>query len=130
MDNYEEMFKSYDLNFFGTGSHKVTFEQMIELLKQDKAYVVDLRTKEENDILSFSFATSIPVENFTSKMNELPKDKTIILFCSTATRATMIFTYLRANGYENTKILTESIGDLANHFKPGFVLKNLEAFKK
>lgn len=128
MDNYSKLFSTFDLDFFAKANHKITFDQMIELLKQDKAFVIDLRTKEEASILNFSFATNIPVKDFPTKMELLPKDKTIVLFCSTATRATMIFTYLRANGYDNTKILTESISEIANHFKPGFVYKNIDAF--
>lgn len=130
MNKYDELFKSYDLNYFGSGAHKITFDQMVSLLKEDKAFIVDVRTKEENEILNFSFATNIPVTEMPNRLNELPKDKTIVLFCSSATRATLLLPYLQANGFEDTKILLDSISEIAGQFKPGFVKKNLGIFTK
>ncbi|MGD1821121.1 MAG: rhodanese-like domain-containing protein [Pleomorphochaeta sp.] len=129
MDNFDELISSFDLNFFGTGSHKISFEKMVELINEDKAYILDVRSKEECSILNFSFANNIPVEQVPLHINELPKDKTIIIFCSGATRATIIYTYLQAKGFKNSRILLENIGDISNHFKPGFVLKNYKSFE-
>ncbi len=67
---------------------------MIELLKLNKAFILDVRTKEETAILNFNFAYNIPTAEIPERLNEIPKNKTIIIFCSSATRATIIYAYL------------------------------------
>ena len=130
MNKYDKLFKSYDFGFFGSGAHKITFDQMVNLKKEDKAFILEVRTKEENEIINFSFARNIPINELLKRLNELLKNKTIVLFCSSATRATMAFPYLIANGFENTKIILDNIGDIASEFKPCFVKKNLGVFTK
>jgi rhodanese-related sulfurtransferase len=119
--------KDFDLNYFGNGRHKLSFERMMELKKEDKVFILDLRTREENEFIKFGFATNIPMNEIQNRMDEIPRDKTVAIFCSTGTRAAMASMYLQQEGYDDIKVITESIGDIANHFKPGYVLKNYKS---
>lgn len=123
MNDLNMLIKDFDLKYFGTGKHKITFEKMMEMKKEKKIFILDLRTREEIEFVNFGFANNIPMNEIPDRINEIPMNKTIAIFCSTGTRAAMASMYLQQRGYEDIKILTDSIGDIANHFKPGYVLK-------
>ena len=124
MQKFDDLLREFDLTFFGNGKHKITIEKVMELKKEDKVFILDVRSKQENDYLKFEFATNIPVNEIPDRIQEIPKDKIVAIFCTSATRATIVYTYLRLAGYENVKILINSISEIAGLFKPGYVLKN------
>ncbi|KYH34697.1 putative rhodanese-related sulfurtransferase [Clostridium tepidiprofundi DSM 19306] len=124
MQKFDELLRELDLNFFGSGKHKMTIEKAMELKKEDKVFILDVRSKQENDYLKFEFATNIPTSEIPDRVQEIPKDKTVAIFCTGATRATIVYTYLKVAGYEDVKIITNNINDIAGLFKPGYVLKN------
>lgn len=125
MEKIENLLREFDLDYFGNGKHKISFEKMMELKKDNKAFILDVRTKEENKCVKFEFAKHIPTNEIPDKINEIPKDKTVIVFCSSATRATIVYVYLQLLGYNDVRILINSIGEIAGFFKPGYVLKNI-----
>ena len=124
MKDLNLLIKDFDLDYFGNARHKISFEKMMELKKEDSIFILDIRTREENEFVKFGFATNIPMNEVAGRIDEIPRDKTIAVFCSSGTRAAMTSMYLQQQGYDHVKILMDSIGDIANHFKPGYVLKN------
>ena len=46
MDKFDELLKNFDLEFFGSGKHKISVETALELFRNNKAIVVDVRSKE------------------------------------------------------------------------------------
>jgi rhodanese-related sulfurtransferase len=128
MKKFDELLKQMDLKYFGTGTHKISFEKMMELLKENKGYLLDVRAKEECEYINFPFAYNIPIDEIPDRISEIPKGKTIIVFCSSATRATIIYTYLLLHDYD-TKILLVNLNEIAGKFKPGYVLKQCESAK-
>ena len=129
MEKFNNLLKNFDLSYFGSGKHKITFDEMMELKKEDKAYILDVRSAEENELVSFNFSSNIPIEEIPERIDEIPTNKSIVVFCSSATRATIVSLYLQLNGFDDVKILLEGISDLSSHFKPGYVLKNRESMK-
>lgn len=79
---------------------------------EDKdAIIVDARTKEEVAELGiFKNTINIPLDELTSRMNELPRDKKIYVHCSTGARADMAYKELVKNGF-NVKFLLLNISD-------------------
>lgn len=79
---------------------------------EDKdAIIVDARTKEEVAELGiFKNTINIPLDELTSRMNELPKDKKIYVHCSTGARADMAYKELVKHGF-NVKFLLLNISD-------------------
>lgn len=126
MKKFDDLLREFDLNYFGNGKHKITFEKMMELKKENKVFILDVRTKEENECVKFNFAKNIPTNEIPDRINEIPKDKIIAVFCSSATRATIVSAYLQCTGYSNVKILLSSIDEIAGYLKPGYVLKNID----
>lgn len=125
MEKFDDLLRKFDLNYFGNGKHKISFEKMMELKKENKVFILDVRTKEENECVKFEFAKNIPTNEIPDKISEIPKGKTVVVFCSSTTRATIVYVYLQLLGYNDVKILTNSISEIAGFFKPGYVLKNL-----
>ncbi|MDD2402488.1 MAG: rhodanese-like domain-containing protein [Clostridia bacterium] len=124
MEKFDDLMKEFDLDFFGGGKHKINLEKAMELYREGKATFIDVRTDEEVECVSLGFVTHIPVQQIPERLSEIPKDKTVILFCFSATRATIVYTYLKVNEFKDVKILTNTLADIAGFFKPGYVLKN------
>ena len=80
-------------------------------------------SKEENEYVVIPFAYNIPTSEIVDRIDELPKDQIIAVFCSSATRATIVYAYLTLLDYD-VKIILDSIGEMGSKFGPGFVLKN------
>ncbi len=127
---FDELLRNYDLKYFGSGNHKISFDKTMELLKKEKVFILDVRTSEENEIVKFEFAHNIPTCEIPDRMNEIPVDQTIVIFCTSATRATIVSVYLQLKGYSDVKILMDSIGEIAGSLKPGYVLKNIDVLRK
>jgi len=123
MDKFDELLKNFDLEFFGSGKHKISVEKALELNRENKAIVVDLRTKEEISHVRFDFAINIPVSNMPDRFAEIPKDKIVVVFCSSVVRAAIVYIYLRFKGYNNVRILVAELSEIAGYLKPGYILK-------
>ncbi len=77
---------------------KTNSKQLIELLKEDKAVLVDIRFKEEQQAWGPSFGMRIPLSELPARLKELPKDKIIVTACPHKDRAAIAMTYLRSKG--------------------------------
>ena len=125
MEKFDELLKSLDLEFFGNGRHKVPVAKALELSRQGKAVMVDVRTPEEVRNVRFDFALNIPVTEMPERAAEIPKQMTVIVFCSSIVRAAIVYAYLRTKGHEDVKILTAGLSEIAGCMKPGYVLETM-----
>jgi len=123
MDKLDELLKNFDLEFFGSGKHKISIERALELFRDNEAFIVDVRAKEEISYVRFDFALNIPVSDIPNRLAEIPEDKMVIVFCSSVVRATIVYTYLRLKGYVYVKILTAGLSEIVSCLKPDYVLK-------
>lgn len=129
MKKFDDLLKQMDLNYFGNGKHKISFDKILELKKTDKVFILDVRTKQENEYIKLPFVHNIPTDEIPDRIQEIPKDKTIAVFCSSATRATIVYAYLILRDYD-VKIVIDSLSEIAGKFKPGYVLENFDSFGK
>lgn len=72
-----------------------------ELLATDRSGVMllDVRTDEEFSFGSLPGAVNIPLDDLRERMQELPKDKEIIVFCAVGLRGYLAQRILRGHGY-------------------------------
>jgi len=72
--------------------------------KAGNTIIVDVRTEEEAKAGSIAGALNIPTDEIGERATEIPKDKSIITYCSTGIRAEMAYIALKEKGY-NAKFL-------------------------
>lgn len=130
MKQLDEVYRSCTLDYFKSGAYRITLEDFLALKKEDKAMMLDLRSKEEAELIGLSFALNIPIEELPDRLDELPKDKTIATFCASSVRAVMAFVYLKTAGFEDVKIVTDKLHELTANFMPPFVANHYETLKK
>ena len=125
MEKLNLFMKEMDFDFFGKGKHKIT---PTELLNNDDGLFMDVRSKEEYHSFSFGLkhhiqTIHIPIEEIPERVDEIPKNKLIGIFCPASIRATMVFVYLKIAGFSNVKIVEGGYDALTLELKPGKVYK-------
>lgn len=127
MNDLEKVISEMDFKYFGNGEHKVEVD---EFLSAKNTVFLDVRAKEEQETVKLTLShhcdvLEIPTNEVPKRVNEIPKDKTIGIFCSAGVRATIIFVYLKSQGYKNVKIILGGYPPLMAAIMPGKLYKKL-----
>ncbi|MBI9053316.1 MAG: rhodanese-like domain-containing protein [Bacteroidales bacterium] len=127
MNELEKVIKKMDFQYFGTGQHKMEAE--VFLAAQETVFL-DVRAKEEIETVKIALShhcdvLEIPTDEVPARIDEIPKDKLIGVFCSAGVRATIIFIYLKSMGYNNVKIILGGYSPLMQAVMPGKLFKSL-----
>lgn len=127
MNKLEEVISEMNFQYFGEGQHKIEIDKFLSI---DNGIFLDVRAKEEQETIKLSLShlcsvLEIPTDEIPERINEIPKDKTIGVFCSAGVRATIIFVYLRSKGYNNIKIILGGYVPLMDAIMPGKLHKRL-----
>jgi rhodanese-related sulfurtransferase len=127
MNELERTIENMDFPYFATGQHKIEPESF---LKSTDAVLLDVRSKEEMETIKFQLKhhaalLEIPAHEVPSRIDEIPQDKFIGVFCSSGIRCVMIFLYLQSKGYKNVKILEGGYNNLIAALMPGKIHKHL-----
>lgn len=95
-----------------TRSDRVGMKELFEKLQDDTLYVLDVRPEEEYFESHLPGAVSIPLEEVGSRLQELPKDKEIVVYCrgELCVLADKALSILRSNGFQ-AKRLNEGLID-------------------
>lgn len=80
--------------------NEMGFVEFKNILGTGKYLIIDVRTSEEYSKAHLPEALNIPLEEISKRVNELPKNKPILLHCSTGSRAEMAFDMLKGKGYD------------------------------
>lgn len=123
MNDLTAMLKEMDFDYFGSGKHCMSPDALAKKLNDGNMIILDVRTGKEAAHVAFPFAKHIPLNELPDRMNELPKDKLIVPFCSSVFRGVIAYVYLRSQGYPEVKALSGSLEDMIKHFKPGPLAK-------
>ena len=115
----KDVIKKMDLNFFASAQHRLKLDEFKKLFMEDKVVAIDVRSREENEMMSFKFAKNIPLNELPEHLDEIPKDKTVAVFCYDDIRGTIAYCFLQSLGMKNVRILDG--GELRDALKPGFV---------
>jgi len=67
---------------YADGARRVTSEELDTMLKNKQAIVVDVRNQASYDIGHIPGAKLIPAGEILNHINELPRDKMIVTYCS------------------------------------------------
>jgi 3-mercaptopyruvate sulfurtransferase SseA len=67
---------------YADGARRITIEELETLMKDGKAYVLDVRNQAMYDAGHIPGSRLIPAGEILNHVNELPRDKTIVTYCS------------------------------------------------
>ena len=97
---------------------KISAPEFYRAWKEGKAIILDVRSREEVNIVKIVPAIHIPLNELPDRWGELPKDKLIAVFCPGKIRAGLAYAFLRTKGFEKVRVLNASLEDLANLERP------------
>jgi len=98
---YTENFDTYLQNFDykARKDMKISTYEMLELVANNKAQLIDIRFKEEFEAWNMGFAKNIPLNELPKRLDELDKNKLIITACPHNDRANIARMFLYLKGY-------------------------------
>jgi 3-mercaptopyruvate sulfurtransferase SseA len=67
---------------YADGARRVTSDEMNEMVKNGQAVIIDVRTQAAYDQGHIPGSKLIPANEILNHLNELPRDKMIITYCS------------------------------------------------
>ena len=97
---------------------RIEIDEFIELYNEGKCELVDVRVPMETKVWQVNFGLKIPAPELPERLDELPKEKLIVVACPKADRSNMARTWLAAQGYE-VKYLSGGLLGLMDHLKGG-----------
>jgi rhodanese-related sulfurtransferase len=68
---------------------------------QNGAYVLDVRTPGEWDEYHAPNTTLIPLDELETRVNEVPRDKQVVLVCRSGNRSQVAYDILQQAGFDN-----------------------------
>jgi rhodanese-related sulfurtransferase len=80
---------------------QISPEEAYQMIMEDEdVFLLDVRTQEEYEEGYIEGATLIPVSDLAGRLDEVPKDKKIVIYCRTGNRSMTAANILISNGYE------------------------------
>jgi len=131
MNSLDNVLQGMTFDFFGSGQHKIEMETL--LTKQD-AIFLDVRSRPEWESVQIKLEHHIrvlwiPIDEIPARRDEIPRDRTVGVFCSAGTRSAIVYAYLRSVGYENVRIAPSNYEALTSLLLPGKLHKTIATRK-
>lgn len=83
-----------------SGKMPVIYWREIDSLDRSKVQIIDTRTPAEFELGTISGAVNIPVDDIRKRLNEIDKNKPVVVFCAVGLRGYIAARILMANGYD------------------------------
>lgn len=110
----EEYISSFD--YAARKEMKINSKGLIELLKQGKVQLIDIRFPEEYAAWKVGPARNIPLNELPRRLDEIDKGKIVVTACPHKDRATIAMVYLRSKGIR-AKYITDGLIGLAENLR-------------
>jgi rhodanese-related sulfurtransferase len=108
---------------------KMDSEELIKLLKEGKAQLLDIRFHEEYAAWKVGPSKSIPLNELPNRLGEIDTKKIVVTACPHKDRATIAMVYLRSKGIQ-AKYLTEGLIGLAEDLRGDSAKEFINAIDK
>ncbi len=97
---------------------ELPIEETHALQTSGDAYLLDVREPSEAEIAQIPGSLFIPMGQIPERVNEIPKDKRVIVYCHHGMRSLKVTHYLRSAGLENTSSMKGGIDAWALAISP------------
>lgn len=98
------------------GKAKIAIDAFIAAYNLGEAELIDIRVAEETAVWQVNIGMRIPAPELPMRLDELPKDKLLVVACPHTDRSNMARSYLAAQGY-NVKYLQGGLLSLMDRLK-------------
>lgn len=105
---------------WGAEKNLTSREAKALLDKNKNVYLLDVRTPQEYSQASLAGSVLIPIGEFERRINEVPKNKTIIVYCAVGSRSKPAAGLLSQRGYKEVYNMTDGI---VGWYRNGFPLQ-------
>lgn len=78
----------------------VSVIELAKIMADQDVFLLDVREANEVAMASIKGAKHISMNEITDRLDELPKDKTLYVFCHHGGRSAMVCQYLQKQGYD------------------------------
>jgi rhodanese-related sulfurtransferase len=90
------------------------------LEKNRNIFLLDVRTPQENSQARLPGTVLIPISELERRINEVPKNRTILVYCAVGSRSKLAAEFLTRNGYKVVYNMTDGI---VGWYRNGFPLQ-------
>jgi rhodanese-related sulfurtransferase len=77
--------------------------------KNKNIYLLDVRTPQEYGQGKLAGSVLIPIGEFERRIGEVPKNKTIVVYCAVGSRSLPVANFLSQQGYKDVYNMTDGI---------------------
>ena len=123
-DNYLNTF-----DYEERSNMKIKMVEMLNLVEENKAQVIDIRFKEEYEVWHLNFTKNIPLNEPPKRLAELDKNRLIVTVCPHNDRANIARMYLKLQGY-NVRYLSDGLLKAVDYLRGDNAKEFLEEYKK
>lgn len=96
-------------------SPRILFE---ELVSPSAPILIDVREEDEREISVLEGDLHIPMNEISSRLPEIPKDRKVVIYCRSGHRSGLVVNYLRAIGFDDVWNLAGGINRWAFEIDP------------
>lgn len=89
-----------------TGKMKPVYWRQLRDIEMENIFLLDVRTPDEFSLHTLPNAVNIPLDELRDRIDELPKDKMIYVFCAVGLRGYLAYRILVQHGFENVRNLS------------------------
>jgi rhodanese-related sulfurtransferase len=95
-------------------------EAKVLLEKNKNIFLLDVRTPQENSQARLPGTVLIPISEIERRINEVPRNKTILVYCAVGSRSKPVAEFLAKNGYKEVYNMSDG---LVGWYRNGFPLQ-------
>ena len=101
-----------DFDYAERRDKKIGSKELLKLLKEKKAVLVDIRFQEEYTAWRMGFGLHIPLNELPKRLKELDRTKLVVTACPHKDRSALAMAYLKTRGFD-VKYLEDGLLGLA-----------------
>ena len=111
-----------DFDYSERRDMKIGSKELVKLLKEKKAVLVDIRFQEEYAAWRMGFGLHIPLNELPKRLKELDRTKLVVTACPHKDRSALAMAYLKTRGFD-VKYLEDGLLGLAELLRGDKVLE-------
>lgn len=106
--------KQYDYDYFcgikiDPNMNEISSKELKDLLNNEEVQVIDVREPHEQPKVEALNAVNIPLQTIPHQLNQIDKNKKVIVYCQHGVRSLHAIDYLKQQGFDNLINLTGGI---------------------